>query len=100
MYKVMISYNMQPGKEQECQDSLANKIAPGLARLGFRFSDVWFTIYGNSPQILGGGIVKDMDEAQRIFLSDAWQDMKKQFEQITNDLQVKLVLARGDELQD
>lgn len=100
MYKVMISYNMQPGKEQECQDTLANKVAPGLARLGFRFSDVWFTIYGNSPQILGGGVVKDMDEARRIFLSDAWSELKEQMERVTNDLQVKLVLAREEESQD
>lgn len=100
MYKVMISYNMQPGKEQECQDTLANKVAPGLARLGFRFSDVWFTIYGNSPQILGGGVVKDMDEARRIFLSDAWSELKAQMERVTNDLQVKLVLAREEESQE
>ncbi|MFN8445659.1 MAG: hypothetical protein U0175_33015 [Caldilineaceae bacterium] len=100
MYKVMISYNMQPGKEQECQDTLANKVAPGLARLGFRFSDVWFTIYGNSPQILGGGVVKDMDEARRIFLSDAWSELKEQMERVTNDLQVKLVVAREEESQD
>lgn len=97
MYKVMISYNMLPGKEQECQDSLANKIAPGLARLGFRFSDVWYTLYGNSPQILGGGTVKDVEEAQRIFQSDTWLDMKRQFEEITSDLQVKLVVGREEE---
>lgn len=100
MYKVMISYNMQPGKEQECQDTLANKVAPGLARLGFRFSDVWLTIYGNSPQILGGGVVKDMDEARRIFLSDTWQDLKAQMERVTNDFAVKLVQAREEESQD
>ena len=100
MYKVTISYNMQPGNEQECQDSLANKVAPGLARLGFRFSDVWFTIYGNSPQILGGGLVKDMDEARRIFLSDTWLELKTHMERITTDFQMKLVMAREEESQD
>ncbi len=97
MYKITISYNMQPGKEQECQDFLANKIAPGLGRLGFRFSDVWFTIWGKSPQILGGGLVKDVDEAERIFLSDAWVELKKQMERLTTDLQIKLVNAHVEE---
>lgn len=97
MYKVMISYNMQPGKEHECQDFLANKIAPGLGRLGFRFSDVWLTLWGRSPQILGGGTVKDVADAERIFLSDAWIEMKGQMERLTTDFQVKLVNAREEE---
>ena len=75
MYKVTISYNMQPGKEQECQDSLANKVAPGLARLG-------------------------LDEARRIFLSDTWLELKTHMERITTDFQMKLVLAREEESQD
>ena len=50
MYKVLISYDMQKGKEQECQDYLVNKLAPGLARMGFQFADVWYTVWGNSPR--------------------------------------------------
>lgn len=88
---------MQPGKEQECQDILANKIAPGLARLGFRFSDVWLTIYGNSPQILGGGVVKDLDEARNIFQSDSWDEMKRQMEKVTSNFEMKVVMAREEE---
>ena len=61
MVKVLISYDMQQGKEQECQDYLVNKMAPALARMGFQFSDVWYTIWGESPEILGGGEVEPLD---------------------------------------
>jgi hypothetical protein len=97
MYKMLMTYNLQPGKEQEAQEYLVNKLAPGLGRLGFRFSDVWFTIWGNSPQILGGGTIKDIEEAQRIFKSEAWQDLRKQMETLTIDFNLKLVKARGEE---
>ena len=99
MLKVMISYNMQPGREQECQEYLIQKMAPGLEKLGFRFSDVWFTVWGKSPQILGGGMVKDADEAQRIFFSDAWGTMKRDMERITSNFNMKVVHARTEALR-
>jgi len=95
MMKVLISYDMQKGKEQECQEYLVNKMAPGLGRLGFRFSDVWYTIWGKSPQILGGGEVKDQAQAQAIFTSDAWKRMSHDMEQMTENFKLRLVQSRS-----
>lgn len=92
--KVLISYDMQEGKEQECQEYLVNKLAPGLGRLGFRFSDVWYTIWGKSPQILGGGEVKDQAQAQAIFNSDVWQRMAGELEPLTENFKLRLVNSR------
>jgi hypothetical protein len=61
MFKVVISYNIQAGKEQECQEYLVNKLAPGLARMGFQFQDLWYTVWGQTPEILGGGEVESME---------------------------------------
>ena len=65
MVKILISYNMQDGKERDCQEYLANKLAPGLARMGFQFSDIWFNMWGKVPQILGGGLVDDVEQARQ-----------------------------------
>jgi hypothetical protein len=94
MVKVLISYDMAKGKEQECQDYLVNKMAPGLGRIGFRFSDVWFTIYGKAPQILGGGEVKDLAQAEAIFHSDTWDKMVTDLEPLTENFKVRVVNAR------
>ena len=96
MIKVLISYDMQAGKEQECQDYLINKLAPGLARMGFRIADVWYTIWGNTPQILSGGVVEDIEQAQRIFLSDSWQQLAKGMESLTDNFQVRIVKSRDE----
>ena len=97
MYKVMISYNMQQGKEQECQDYLVNKMAPGLARMGFQFSDVWYTVWGNSPEILGGGEVDSLDKARDIFASNTWERLVRGMEPLTTDFQVRVLRAEADE---
>jgi hypothetical protein len=97
MYKVLISYDMQPGKEQECQEYLINKLAPGLARMGFRIADVWYTIWGSSPQILSGGMLEELDQVQRIFLSDSWDQLAQGMQALTNNFQVRVVKSRDDQ---
>lgn len=96
MYKILISYDMQSGKEQECQEYLINKLAPGLARMGFRIADVWYTIWGRSPQILSGGMIEDLDKAQRIFQSDSWEQLAAGMQAITNNFNVRVVKSRDD----
>lgn len=91
MYKVVISYDMQKGKEQECQDYLVNKLAPGLARMGFQFSDVWYTVWGSSPEILGGGEVESLDKAREIFESTAWTRLSAGMDDLADNFKVRVV---------
>lgn len=91
MLKVVISYDMQEGREQDCQEYLVNKLAPGLAKLGFRMSDVWYTVWGQSPQITSGGEIDDLSQARGIFLSNDWQQLAEGMEELTNNFQVKVV---------
>lgn len=90
MVKVIISYDMQQGKEQECQEYLVNKLAPGLARMGFQFSDLWYTVWGSSPEILGGGEVDDLEKARNIFLSSTWSKLVSDMEPLTENFKVRI----------
>lgn len=87
--RVQISYNMMDGKERECQDYLANNLAPGLSQLGFKFSEVWLNIWGDSPQILSGGEVDSIDKARHIFLSDEWQELSNGMDELTDSFRVR-----------
>lgn len=95
MLKVVISYNMEEGREQDCQEYLVNHLAPGLANMGFQMSDVWYTVWGKSPQITSGGEIDDLDQARGIFLSEDWQRLAEGMEEITNDFEVKLVRSNN-----
>lgn len=94
--KVMISYDMREGREQDCQEYLVNKLAPGLAKLGFRVSDVWYTIWGNSPQITSGGDVENLDKARAIFLSSDWQRLAEGMSELAINFNVKVVRDREE----
>lgn len=94
--KVMISYDMREGKEQACQEYLVNKMAPGLAKLGFRVSDVWYTVWGNSPQITSGDEVDNAERARSIFLSREWQEIAAGMQELTTNFKVRMVRSSDD----
>ena len=91
MVKVKISYDMREGMEQECQEYLVNRMAPVLSDLGFVVTDVWYTIWGSSPQILGGGELETMDEARRVFGSDEWTEVSEKLETMTDNFQLRFL---------
>lgn len=88
--KVQMSYDIQSGKEKECQVYFAKKLAPGLAKMGFQFSDICFTIWGNSPQIMGGGELESSEEARAIFLSSKWDELLEGMDPFTENFSLRL----------
>lgn len=95
MIKVKFSYDMLEGKEQECQEYLVNRVAPALSDLGFDVTDVWYTIWGSSPQILGGGEVNTLADARRVFESDEWKEVVEKLTLMTRNLQVQFLRVKN-----
>lgn len=94
MLKVKITYDMREGREQEAQDYLVNKLAPGLAKLGVRVSDVWYTVWGDSPQITSGGEIDDLDKVRTIFASPEWNKLAEGMQEITTNFRVQVTRGK------
>jgi hypothetical protein len=58
---------------------------------------VWYTIWGESPQILGGGEVNDLQQAQQIFQSDTWEQMLDDLGPLTENFKIRVVHGRAGE---
>ncbi len=95
MVKVLLSYTMKPGREEECQRYVMQVLAPGLARLGLRITDAWYTMWGDAPQILGGGVLEDEDQARRLLSSPEWAKLVEGLEPLVEEFHVKVVRASG-----
>lgn len=98
MLKVKISYDMREGREQECQEYLVNKLAPGLARLGLRVSDVWYTVWGNSPQITSGGEIDDIEKVRSILDSSEWGRLTEGMQELTTNFRVQVTRSKNSTL--
>jgi hypothetical protein len=95
MVKLLMSWDLKPGSESDYFEFSVREFIPGIMKLGIQPTEAWYTIVGDGPQILTGGIAEDMATMQSILASKDWQTLRdKLFEYVTN-FNFKIVRATG-----
>jgi hypothetical protein len=95
MYKLLMTWNIQPGREGEYFEFVVREFGPGLMKLGVRPTDAWYTQYGDRPQILTGGIAEDLESLLRALASDEWRKLSKKLRTYVTDYRQKIIRASG-----
>jgi hypothetical protein len=95
MFKLLMSWNIRPGREDEYFEFVIQEFGPGLIKLGVRPTDSWYTQYGDRPQILAGGIVEDLESLQRALASDEWRKLNRKLLTYVTDYSQKIIRASG-----
>lgn len=92
--KLLMTWDILPGKEQEYFEFVVRDFLPGVQRLGLETSDAWFTMYGDQPQIMASAQIGSLDSLESILQSDDWYSLKDQLLEYVEDFQYKVVQAR------
>jgi hypothetical protein len=92
--KLLMTWDILPGKEQEYFEFVVRDFLPGVQRLGLETSDAWFTMYGDQPQIMASAQIDSLDSLESILQSDEWYNLKDQLLEYVEDFQYKVVQAR------
>ena len=95
MFKLLMSWNIKPGQEEDYFEFVVRELGPGLIKLGVRPTDAWYTQYGDKPQILQGGIVEELESLQRALASEEWRRIKKELLTYVTDYRQKIIRASG-----
>ncbi len=93
--KLIMTWDLAPGHEQEYFEFVVRDFIPGVQRLGFTLTDAWATAYGNRPQILVGVSLPSMARARQVMRSQDWKNMQNQLQEFVTNYQQKIVAARG-----
>jgi hypothetical protein len=93
--KLLMTWDILPGKEQEYFEFVVRDFIPGIQRLGLEPNDAWFTMYGNQPQILAAVQTSSMDSLQDVLDSADWKQLITQLHDYVEDLDYKVVPARS-----
>lgn len=93
MFKLLMSWNIQPGREDEYFEFVIRDFGPGLIALGVQPTDAWYTQYGDRPQILTGGVTEDLESLQRALASDEWRKLKTKLLTYVTDYKQKVIQA-------
>jgi len=93
--KLLMTWDMVPGREQEYFEFLVREFVPGLQRLGVQPTEAWYTTYGEGPQMLAGFVAENHEVMQEALETDEWESLKsKLFDYVTN-FNSKVVRATG-----
>jgi len=93
--KLLMSWDILPGREQDYFEFVVRDFIPGVQKLGLQPSDAWYTYYGDHPQILAGFTMKELIEMEQVLDSQEWQELNRQLLDYVEDLDFKIVRARG-----
>lgn len=95
MVKLLMGWNIVPGRENDYFDFVVQEFEPGLADLGLQTTDVWYTAYGDWPQIITGTVASDLETMRRILASEQWRRLKERLLEYVTDYQQKVIPADG-----
>jgi hypothetical protein len=95
MVKLLMSWDIRPGRETEYFEFVVREFAPGIMKLGIRPTEAWYTVYGNGPQILTGGVAEDLRTMNQILVTDEWKELLEKLMEYVINFQQKIVAATG-----
>lgn len=95
MLKLVMTWDIANGREQEYFEFVVREFIPGVQRLGIELSDAWATVYGDYPQIMVSAVFPSRSKAQLMMTSDEWKELNNQLLDYVTNFSSKLIPARG-----
>ena len=95
MVKLLMSWDIRPGRESEYFEFVVSEYAPTLTRLGIQPTEAWYTIYGEGPQILTGAVTEDLKSMREVLGSEEWTALREKLMKFVTNFQQKVVPASG-----
>lgn len=93
--KILMTWDILPGREQDYFEFVVRDWIPGLQRMGMEPSDAWFTMYGNQPQIMAAVQVSNLNSLQHTLASSEWKDITQRLLDYVENFNYKVVQARS-----
>jgi hypothetical protein len=95
MIKLLMSWDIRPGKEADYMEFITEEFAPGMARLGIQPTEAWYTVAGNGPQVLSGGVIEDQETLMNILRGKEWRELEKKLLAYVINYKYKIIPASG-----
>lgn len=92
--KLLMTWDILPGKEQEYFEFVVRDFIPGMQRLELEPTDAWYTLYGNQPQIMTSAQMRSLGDLNRVLESQEWKDLTRMLLDYVKDFDFKIVSAR------
>jgi hypothetical protein len=93
LVKLLMTWDILPGREQEYFEFVVRDFVPGMQRLGIQPTEAWYTTYGARPQILTGGVSDTRRQMNLALASDEWEKLRERLMEFVTNFKWKVVQA-------
>ena len=93
--KLLISYNVKSGREEEYYRFIMGEFLPTAQSIGLKLVEAWQTIWGDYPQRLIEMAVDSQKELKEILASERWREIETKLEDHVSDYQRVAVADRS-----
>jgi hypothetical protein len=93
--KLVMSWDILPGKEQTYFEFAMKTFAPELMKMGWQPTEAWYTLYGEGPQITTAGTTDSVDKMRDILDSQEWGELQQSLLDYVTNFKYKVVPATG-----
>ncbi len=99
MVKLLLTWDIKQGRDQEYFEFIVREFGPGMKRLGLQLTSAWLAIYGECPQILMEGVADDLPTMRKVLASPEWGKLHEQLLEYVENYQQKIVRANSKGFQ-
>jgi hypothetical protein len=93
--KIIMTWDILPNKEQEYFEFVVSEFIPKIKRLGISPVDAWYTMYGDSPQIMVTARTKNEASLDVALSSSDWQRLIDDLLTFVDHFSYKVIPSRS-----
>lgn len=93
--KLIMTWDILPGRQQDYFEFVVRDFIPGLQKMGMEPSDAWYTVYGDQPQIMTTAQMPSLAVMQNTLNSTDWFNLTQSMLDYVENFQYKVVPWRG-----
>jgi hypothetical protein len=92
--KLLMTWDILPGKEQEYFEYHIREFIPALENIGLSLNEAWITVYGKGPKLAAEAVLENLDKAMNLINSSGWDDLSMQLEDFAENFEYKVIPAK------
>ena len=92
MVKLLMTWDIRPGKEAKYLQFLTQEFAPTMMELGVSPTDAWYAVARvQGPEVRTGGVTEDLETMDKILSSAEWKALQEKLSGYVTNLTHKIV---------
>jgi hypothetical protein len=92
--RLVMTWDIQSGKEQDYVEFAVSEFGPTMVRLGLQITDVWYTMAGEGPQIVVAGNMESADEVEKLLATEEFGELREKLLQYVEELKWRVTRPR------